>query len=75
MHDNVWGREPKKANKFADFSIHNCGSVGHIEDIAVAKEKQGLKLGLRIIHALDWIATQKGCYKVCFISKFIQYIY
>ncbi|KAK3311512.1 acyl-CoA N-acyltransferase [Chaetomium strumarium] len=43
--------------------IHNLGSVGHIEDIAVAKDQQGKKLGLRIIHALDYIAKQLGCYK------------
>ncbi len=44
-------------------SIHNLGSVGHIEDIAVAKDQQGKKLGLRIIEALDFIARQTGCYK------------
>ncbi|KAK3901975.1 acyl-CoA N-acyltransferase [Staphylotrichum tortipilum] len=43
--------------------IHNLGSVGHIEDIAVAKDQQGNKLGLRIIQALDYIAKQIGCYK------------
>ncbi|KXX78826.1 Glucosamine 6-phosphate N-acetyltransferase [Madurella mycetomatis] len=43
--------------------IHNLGSVGHIEDIAVAKDQQGKKLGLRIIEALDFIAKQTGCYK------------
>ncbi|KAL2256427.1 hypothetical protein VTK26DRAFT_1694 [Humicola hyalothermophila] len=43
--------------------IHNLGSVGHIEDIAVAKDQQGKKLGLRIIQALDYIAKQAGCYK------------
>ncbi|KAL2106005.1 hypothetical protein VUR80DRAFT_7423 [Thermomyces stellatus] len=43
--------------------IHNLGQVGHIEDIAVAKDQQGKKLGLRIIQALDYIAEQVGCYK------------
>ncbi|AEO64968.1 59a77614-943d-4269-aec8-325ef5624384 [Thermothielavioides terrestris] len=43
--------------------IHNLGSVGHIEDIAVAKDQQGKKLGLRIIQALDYIAKRVGCYK------------
>jgi glucosamine-phosphate N-acetyltransferase len=38
--------------------------VGHIEDIAVAKDQQGKKLGLRIIHTLDAIAETVGCYKV-----------
>ncbi|KAL9602014.1 MAG: hypothetical protein Q9219_002122 [cf. Caloplaca sp. 3 TL-2023] len=43
--------------------IHNLGLVGHIEDIAVAKDQQGKKLGLRIIQALDHIARNVGCYK------------
>ncbi|EGS22673.1 glucosamine-6-phosphate acetyltransferase-like protein [Thermochaetoides thermophila DSM 1495] len=43
--------------------IHQLGSVGHIEDIAVAKDQQGKKLGLRLIQALDYIAKQTGCYK------------
>ncbi|MCJ1335791.1 Glucosamine-phosphate N-acetyltransferase-like protein [Bachmanniomyces sp. S44760] len=43
--------------------IHNLGMVGHIEDIAVAKDQQGKKLGLRIIQALDYVAEQVGCYK------------
>lgn len=45
-------------------SIHNLGLVGHIEDIAVAKDQQGKKLGLRIIQALDYVAENVGCYKV-----------
>ncbi|KAG9230197.1 glucosamine 6-phosphate N-acetyltransferas-like protein [Amylocarpus encephaloides] len=43
--------------------IHNLGLVGHIEDIAVAKDQQGKKLGLKIIRALDFIAEKVGCYK------------
>ncbi|TID19561.1 glucosamine 6-phosphate N-acetyltransferas-like protein [Venturia nashicola] len=43
--------------------IHSLGLVGHIEDIAVAKDQQGKKLGLRIIQALDHVAEQVGCYK------------
>ncbi|KAF9869523.1 acetyltransferase [Colletotrichum karsti] len=43
--------------------IHSLGLVGHIEDIAVAKDQQGKKLGLRIIQALDYIAAKVGCYK------------
>ncbi|KAF2098024.1 glucosamine 6-phosphate N-acetyltransferas-like protein [Rhizodiscina lignyota] len=43
--------------------IHNLGLVGHIEDIAVAKDQQGKKLGLRIIQALDYVAEKTGCYK------------
>ncbi|PYH97668.1 acyl-CoA N-acyltransferase [Aspergillus ellipticus CBS 707.79] len=43
--------------------IHSLGLVGHIEDIAVAKNQQGKKLGLRIIQALDFVAEKVGCYK------------
>lgn len=43
--------------------IHNLGLVGHIEDIAVAKDQQGKKLGLRLIQALDFVAEKVGCYK------------
>lgn len=38
--------------------------MGHIEDIAVSKDQQGKKLGLRIIQALDYVAEKVGCYKV-----------
>lgn len=44
--------------------IHSLGMVGHIEDIAVEKNQQGKKLGLRIIQALDFVAEKVGCYKV-----------
>ncbi|TFK70247.1 acyl-CoA N-acyltransferase [Pluteus cervinus] len=41
----------------------NLGLVGHIEDIAVDKQQQGKKLGLRIIHALVYISENSGTYK------------
>jgi len=50
--------------------IHDLGLVGHIEDIAVTKDQQGKKLGLRIIQALDFVAEKVGCYKVCFVFIF-----
>ncbi|KAK9465171.1 acyl-CoA N-acyltransferase [Lipomyces arxii] len=43
--------------------IHECGLVGHIEDIAVAKSEQGKSLGKKIIAALDFIGQKSGCYK------------
>lgn len=43
--------------------IHQLGLVGHVEDIAVAKDQQGKKLGLKLIQALDYIAEKVGCYK------------
>ncbi|KAI8331380.1 acyl-CoA N-acyltransferase [Chlamydoabsidia padenii] len=44
--------------------VHFNGKVGHIEDIAVAGDQQGKKLGLRMIEALQYIGAQNGCYKV-----------
>ncbi|CED82326.1 Glucosamine-phosphate N-acetyltransferase [Phaffia rhodozyma] len=43
--------------------LRNAGLVGHIEDIAVSKDLQGKKLGLRIIQALTGLAESQGCYK------------
>ncbi|KAH8996630.1 glucosamine 6-phosphate N-acetyltransferase [Lactarius akahatsu] len=43
--------------------LRALGRVGHIEDIAVAREMQGKKLGLRIIQALTHISEGVGCYK------------
>jgi len=43
--------------------LRGLGSVGHIEDIAVDKNQQGKKLGLRIIQALTHISESSGCYK------------
>ncbi|KAG0250008.1 Glucosamine-phosphate N-acetyltransferase-like protein [Mortierella polycephala] len=44
--------------------IRQLGLVGHIEDIAVAADQQGKKLGLRIIETLKAIGQSQGCYKV-----------
>lgn len=44
--------------------IHECGLVGHIEDIAVARSEQGKKLGLRVIHTLTEIGRRQGAYKI-----------
>ncbi|KAF9193346.1 Glucosamine-phosphate N-acetyltransferase-like protein [Haplosporangium sp. Z 767] len=44
--------------------IRQLGLVGHIEDIAVAADQQGKKLGLRIIETLKAIGQGQGCYKV-----------
>ncbi|CUM49017.1 Glucosamine 6-phosphate N-acetyltransferase [Debaryomyces fabryi] len=45
-------------------AIHQCGKVGHIEDIAVAKSEQGKKLGFSMITGLTEVAKNKACYKV-----------
>jgi len=43
--------------------LRNLGSIGHIEDIATAKEAQGKGLGKRVIQALTHISEVKGAYK------------
>lgn len=43
--------------------LRGLGAVGHIEDIAVSKDMQGKKLGLRVIHTLVAISEAVGCYK------------
>ncbi|KAK5002391.1 tRNA(Ser) Um(44) 2'-O-methyltransferase [Cryomyces antarcticus] len=53
--------------------IHTCGLVGHIEDIAVTKDQQGKKLGLRLINALDFVAHKLGCYKASNLSHLSAY--
>lgn len=44
-------------------SIHNRGLVGHIEEIAIAKELQGRGLGLKMVQALDAVGMSVGCHK------------
>lgn len=44
--------------------IHAGAKLGHIEDIAVSSEYQGMKLGKALIDKLTEIAIEdKGCYK------------
>ncbi|CZR62572.1 probable glucosamine-phosphate N-acetyltransferase [Phialocephala subalpina] len=43
--------------------IHNLGNIAHIEEIAIRKEHQGKKLGLKMIQALSSLAKNVGCYK------------
>lgn len=45
-------------------SIRGLATAGHIEDIAVAQDQQGKKLGLHIIKALTYLSEILGCYKV-----------
>lgn len=49
--------------------IHNNGTVGHIEDIVVDKDKNGLGIGKKLIDELVNIARNNGCYKVILICS------
>lgn len=44
--------------------LHNCGLVGHVEDVVVNKTYRGRRLGLRIIEQLKTWAKEAGCYKI-----------
>uniref|UniRef100_A0A7S3G727 Glucosamine 6-phosphate N-acetyltransferase n=1 Tax=Palpitomonas bilix TaxID=652834 RepID=A0A7S3G727_9EUKA len=43
--------------------IHDCGCVGHIEDVVVDKEIRGKQLGKRLIMELLKRSQADGCYK------------
>lgn len=47
-------------NKF----VHNCGNIGHIEDIVIDKNQRGNGLGKLLIEYLINIAKNNQCYKV-----------
>ena len=44
--------------------IHECGFVGHIEDVVVDKACRGQNLGKKIIDFLTSEAERLGCYKI-----------
>jgi len=43
--------------------VHQCGSVGHIEDVVVDENIRGKYLGIKVIEACKQFAEQQGCYK------------
>ncbi|KAL0220957.1 hypothetical protein RCL1_000811 [Eukaryota sp. TZLM3-RCL] len=43
--------------------IHQCGKVGHIEDVVVASNYRRQNLGRSLVERLSQIAEQEGCYK------------
>ena len=50
--------------------IHNCGSVGHIEDIVVADSARGLGLGQMIVqHLIAQASQNSACYKISLYCK------
>ena len=44
--------------------IHDCGFVGHVEDVVVDKACRGQRLGKKIIEFLTSEAERLGCYKI-----------
>jgi len=43
--------------------IHDGGTVGHIEDVAVRKDFQGKGVGKKLVKALLEYSKKRGCYK------------
>ncbi len=44
--------------------IHNCGRVGHVEDIVVSSRHRGKNLGRFLLQRLIELAQREGCYKI-----------
>jgi len=44
--------------------MNNFATNGKIEDIAVARDQKGKRMGLRILESLVHISTEVGCHKV-----------
>jgi hypothetical protein len=52
--------------------MNNLATNGRIEDIAVAKDVKGMKLGLRILEALVHVSVEAGCHKVSTSTKAVR---
>ena len=50
--------------------IHNCGKVGHIEDIVTHKDYRKQKLASYLIFYLKKLARKNNCYKVILNCNF-----
>ena len=48
--------------------IHECGLVGHIEDIVVHSDCRGKKFGQLLVEQLTSLSEALGCYKVILAS-------
>lgn len=49
--------------------INGGGAAGHLEDIVVAEEMRGKKLGMTLVTGLRDLAVSLGCYKVILDCK------
>jgi glucosamine-phosphate N-acetyltransferase len=53
--------------------MNNLAANGRIEDIAVARDQKGKKMGLRILEALVHLSSGAGCLKVL-RSMYLVYV-
>lgn len=44
--------------------MHSLATVGRIEDLSVARDCKGMKMGLRLLEALVGVSMEMGCIKV-----------
>lgn len=44
--------------------IHECGAVGHVEDVVVDESMRGLRVGAALVDYLVALAWERACYKV-----------
>ena len=49
--------------------IHDCGLVGHIEDVVVRKNYEGKGIGIKLVTSLLERAEEKNCYKTILDCK------
>lgn len=47
-----------------DKFIHECGTVGRVEDVVVSGQLRGRQLGKLLLVVLTLLARERGCYKV-----------
>jgi glucosamine-phosphate N-acetyltransferase len=65
IHDTVKNRIIGSATLLIEPKfIHECGRVGHIEDVVLSKNTHGTGLGKKIVTFLSDQAKIRGCYKV-----------
>eukprot|EP01063_Lacrimia_lanifica_P025164 TRINITY_DN32934_c0_g1_i1.p1 TRINITY_DN32934_c0_g1~~TRINITY_DN32934_c0_g1_i1.p1 ORF type:complete len:184 (+),score=83.10 TRINITY_DN32934_c0_g1_i1:56-607(+) len=65
VENTVTGRLVATGSLVVEYKfIHECGRIGHIEDVVVDAQARGLKLGARVLDVLKEEAVRKGCYKV-----------
>ncbi|OZJ06968.1 hypothetical protein BZG36_00242 [Bifiguratus adelaidae] len=59
------GKVVASATLIAEYKfLHECGKIGHIEDVVVSDTQRGKRFGIRLVEQLKWLAQAIGCYKV-----------
>lgn len=65
IEDKLKGEIIGTATLIIEFKfIHECQSIGHIEDVVVSDQYRGKNLGFKIIEKLIEVGQKEGCYKI-----------